>query len=214
MNIKRKASHVGVYGMSGTGKTSYVERYLIGSHHDRVFIYDHEGEFQERLHLIPIYDFSELTRRCQQERILCFDYSVKYQGLMEETFDEFCTQVFNLCKKHLEPVGIESLLVCDELQKVVEPHNIPMPMKIIMQTGRRFALDTIIMSQQPNDINNKVRVQHTELAIFKLQDDNALKFVKNVGMNVEEVMNQKDLHYIWRNTKTGEERRASIIHAK
>jgi hypothetical protein len=85
-------------------------------------------------------------------------------------------------------------MVCDELQKVVGPHQVPFPLKMIMQTGRRHSLDTVVMSQQPNEIHNTVRTQHTELVIFKLQDENAQKFISNIGMNTEEIMNLKDIN--------------------
>lgn len=214
MNIQRKASHVQVYGQSGTGKTSYSERYIIGSHHDRVFIFDHEAEFCSRLHLLPCYTYTDILVRARNERILCFDYSVAWEGRLEASFDAFCSWVFGVCKSSLSSQECESLFVCDELQKVVGPHSCPQPLKTIMQTGRRYCLDSLIMSQQPNEIHNTVRTQATELAVFKLQDFNAQKFVSEIGMNVEEILRLRDLHYIWRNCKTSEVRRGSIDYQR
>lgn len=214
MNIERKASHVLTCGKSGKGKTTYNLRYLIGSHHDRVFIYDHQGEFAERLHLVPITSFEELRKRAAKERFLCFDYSQAFPGQMEETFDMFCGFVFDLCVEHLEPQGIESILVCDEVQKCTTVNECPQPLKNVMQTGRRFNLDSALMSQQPNRIHNEVREQVTELVMFQLKDENSLKFVKKMGLDEQPIIDLPDLHYIWFNLSNGESRKSEVKYTK
>lgn len=214
MNIERKASHVLTCGRSGTGKTTYILRYLLASHHDRVFIFDHQAEFIERLHLIPCYELDDIAKRARTERIIAFDYSKNYYGEMEETFDLFCDKVFFLCKDHLESQNIESVFVCDELSKVTTVSDCPKPLKNIVQTGRRYNLDTALMSQQPNRIHNEVREQVTELVLFNLKDENSLKFVKKMGFDEQPVMALPDLHYIWFNTKSGETRKSEIKYTK
>lgn len=214
MNIERKASHVLTCGKSGTGKSTYNLRYLIASHHDRVFIYDHQGEYCERLHLLPVYDFHSLRERTKTERLLAFDYSKNYSGEMEQCFDLFCDEVFSMCKNHLEPQGVECLFVCDEVQKVTTTSDCPKPLKNIVQTGRRFNLDTALMSQQPNRIHNELREQVTELVMFNLIDENSLKFVKKMGLDEMPIMKLPELHYIWYDLKRGTTRNSSIKYTK
>jgi hypothetical protein len=212
VNIKRKASHVLVAGRSGMGKTTYGERYLIGAHHKRVFIFDHQGEFAERLHVLPIFRFEDIRRRGETETILCYDYSREARGQLLEAFDAFCTEVFDICEFHLEPRGFDGLIVCDEIQKCIGDQSPPQSVKNIVQTGRRFGVDSLFLSQQPNRIHNEMREQVTELVLFSLQDENSLKFAKNMGKNVEEVQALKEHEYLWYNLHTGEERRGVVKH--
>lgn len=214
MNIVRKASHVFVAGMSGTGKTSYGERYIVGSNYERIIIFDHQSEFQERLHLIPCYSFEEFKQRILTERILAFDFTENFGGELEETFDTFCDEVFEWARFTLSKSGYETLFVTDELQKVVGAHTCPKPIKNIMQTGRRYCLDTLLLCQQPNEIHNTIRNQITELACFKLNDPRALEFPAYFGLDPDDVQNLERLHYIWRQTHTGEERRSKIDFPK
>ncbi len=206
MNIIRKASHVLVCGMSGMGKTGYGERYIIGSHHERVFIFDHQSEFYVRLHLNPVTKFEQIRRRAETERIICYDYSNDYPGNMEYAFDNFCDEVFDLNKTYLEPQNIQSLMVCDEIQKVCNPNECPQPLKNILQTGRKFNVDTLSLSQQPNRIHNEQRVQVTELIMFHLHDENSLKFAKSCGLETDPIIKLERLHYHWHNMLTGEMR--------
>jgi len=214
MNIERKASHVLTCGKSGMGKSTYNLRYIIGSHHDRVFIFDHQGEYQIRLNLIPCFTMAEVRRRAATERIIAFDYTKFHRGQMAESFDMFCDDIFNLCVDHLEPQGIESLLVCDEVQKVCTANECPQPLKNVMQTGRRFNLDSALMSQQPNRIHNEVREQVTELIMFNLNDENSLKFVKKMGLDEQPIIRQPALNYIWFNLMTGESRPGVISYSE
>jgi hypothetical protein len=213
-NITRKASHILGVGKSGTGKTSYAERYIIGSHHDRVFIYDHQGEFQQRLHLFPCYDIDEMLLRAGKERILCFDYSAAYPGQLEECFELFCAEIFEFHKNYMVPQKREGLLVCDEIQKCTSPNNMPQPWKDIVQTGRRFNLDSFALSQQPNEIHNSHRNQITEFICYRLQEERALKWVSEAGVDVERVKKLPDLHYLWQNMQTGEAREGRIDYPK
>ncbi len=212
-NIKRDARHILGVGMSGMGKTGYGERYIIGSHHSRVLIYDHQGEFQQRLNLFPVKNFEEVARRLPNERILCFDYSFEYRGQLEECFAYFCSQVFDICKDELVPLGKEALFVCDEIQKCLGPNTLPQPFKDIIQTGRRFNLDTLSLSQQPNELHNSLRNQVTEFVSFKLQDARALKWVDEMGMPVDKIAKLPKLNYYWKNTHTGEERDGKISYS-
>lgn len=210
MNIERKASHVLTCGKSGMGKSTYNLRYLIGSHHDRVFIYDHQGEYSIRLNTIPCYTFLQMRDRAKEERILIYDYSKNYFGDMEGQFDQFCDEVFYMSKNFLEPQGVESLFVCDEIQKIVTTADCPKPLKNIMQTGRRFNLDSALMSQQPNRLHNEVREQITELVMFNLIDENSLKFVKKMGLDETPIITLQPLNYIWYDLHSGKSKAAKI----
>jgi hypothetical protein len=126
----------------------------------------------------------------------------------------FCDTVFDMCQRYLEPQNVESLFVCDEVQKVTTVADCPRPLKNIVQTGRRFNLDSLLMSQQPNRIHNELREQVTELVMFNLKDENSLKFVKKMGLDESPIINLQDLHYIWYDLKTGKSKNSELKYTK
>lgn len=210
----RKASHTLVCGKSGMGKSSYGLRYIIGSHHDRIFIFDHQSEYSLRLKVQPVFTFEDFRKKASTDRAVIFDFTQNFAGELEESFDVFCDEVFDMSRNYLEPQNVESLFVVDELQKIIPTERAPKPLKNIYQTGRRFKLDSLTLSQQPNRLHNEVREQITELVLFRLDDENSLKFVKNMGKETEEIKTLQPLHYKWYNTVTGEERNSVIRYTK
>lgn len=196
------------------GKTGYGERYIVGSHHSRAFIFDHQGEFSQRLHLHPCTTFEEIRRRGERERIVCFDYSSEYPGQLTESFEAFCEEVFSISKDHLVNNGHDCLFVCDELQKCCKPALCPQALKNIVQTGRRFGVDSLLLSQQPNRLSNEVREQVTELVCFNLIDENSLKFCESMGIDTAPIQKLKPLHYLWFNLNTGEQRSGVIDYKR
>lgn len=210
MNIERKASHCLTCGMSGMGKSSYNLRYILASWHDRIFIFDHQSEYSLRLNLLPCFTFAEARERAKSERIICFDYSKNFFGELEGSLNAFADMVFFMCKDHLEPQNVQSLFVCDELQKIIPANEAPKEVKNIIQTGRRFNLDSALMSQQPNRIGNEIREQVTELILFRLKEENSLKFVRGMGIDADPIMSLPPLHYIWFDLVNGGQRSGVI----
>ncbi len=210
----RKASHTLVCGKSGMGKSTYGLRYIIGSHHDRVLIFDHQSEYSFRLKISPVYTFEDMRKKAATDRIVIFDFTQNFAGELEESFDYFCEETFDLARNHFEPQNVDCLFVVDELQKIIPTEKAPKPLKNIYQTGRRFKLDSLTLSQQPNRLHNEVREQITELTLFRLDDENSLKFVKNMGKETEEIKQLQPLHYKWYNTVTGEERNSLLKYSK
>ncbi len=214
MNIERKASHVGIFGKSGKGKTTYGLRYIVGSFHDRVFIFDHQSEFAFRLKTLPVLHLGQVREMAKTERYIIYDYTKEFPGNLEYAFDAFATEVFDMATQYLEPQNIDSLFVCDEVTKCTPNAQCPQPLKNILQTGRRYNLDSCLLSQQPNRLHNEIREQLTELVLFNLVDENSLKFVKNMGKNTDEILALNDLEYKWYDLARGDERKGKLKYTK
>lgn len=204
MNILRAARHIHVCGRSGQGKTSYAERYIAGSHHGKVFIFDWQNEFAPRLGLEFKNDMAELWDA--PERIVCYDPHAQFPGQMAEAFALFCNGVFHEAGNQ----SLDSLLVVDELQRIIPVQDPPHELRTVLQTGRRQGLDTLILSQQPNRLHNEVREQFTEIVFFRMDDRRSLEFVEDRGADESLVANLPPLHYLWLNTQTRETRQGSI----
>jgi len=213
MNLLHTARHICVSGKSGMGKTSYACRYINGSSHDRVAIFDHQGEFASRLGLSReqvATDYDQFFTALETYRVVAFDFTKHYGGQMEAAFEEFCEQCFSLARRALEPAGLELLCVCDELQRFCTPTNCPPAFKNNVEVGRRYNLDTLSMSQRPNAITAAIREQFTELVLFRLQDENSLKFAAGIGVDVERVKNLPPHEFLFIQTVRGDERPGKI----
>jgi hypothetical protein len=209
-DIRRKASHVGIVGGSGTGKTEYAIRYFTQSRHDRVMIFDHQNEYPDRLKRLCVNTetIDDFVRALESYRIVCYDPSEEYAGDFEGALVDWCAVAWHVARKAHES-GYESLVMIDELQKLVTVSNTPREVKTLVQTGRKFGLDTCFVSQQPNRMPNEVREQWTELAAFRLKDISSLESLDNFGLDDAELAkigSLPDLHYVWRQLNTGEVR--------
>jgi hypothetical protein len=189
------------------GKTSWAIRYINGSVHDRVAIYDHQEEFALRMGAQIAYTFDEFIRLFQEHRIVCFQFGKFYPGAKREVFAEFCDLVFEVAEL-LDKNGKETLFVCDELQQFVTGTQIesaPGEFRQILETGRRRALDSLSLSRAPNRVNVAIREEFTEMILFKLNDEQSLKFARDVGADVDAVSRLEPHQYLYYNVITGRE---------
>jgi DNA helicase HerA-like ATPase len=215
VNVLHKASHVFVGGKSGMGKTTFALRYILGSPQTRVFIFDHQGEFAVRLGIEEKDTATNLERffeLAEVNRIVPFDFTVSGAD-KESAFAAFCDAAFDTAEA-LESSGHSSLFVCDELQQFVSAQNCPPEFKRIVETGRRYNLDTLSLSQRPNAVNAAIREQFTEMILFRLQDENSLKFATAIGADTDAVMRLPPHHFLYYNVINGGERAGEVSFVK
>lgn len=213
MNIHHVASHVFIAGKSGMGKTTFGLNYIKGTNHTRVFIYDHQGEFAPRLGIKPsdvAIDADSFAALAENNRIVPFDFSTLYGGYKNETFAWFCDLCFETAKHIEEKYGGSCLFVCDEIQQFVSTSDCPVEFKAIVETGRRWNFDTLTLTQRPNAVNGAIREQFTEMILFRLQDERSLKFIGEIGGDVDAIMNLPPHSYLYYNVIKGEERTGKI----
>lgn len=202
--IKRKSRKILICGRSGTGKTEFFCRYLSGSPHDSVYIFDAEDEIGERLGLPDVSKVSRLEDIFKpfksNSRFSCYSPSDEFAGENDVAFEVWAETIFELSNPERS-----KLVAVDELQTLIDPYNIPTGLKKILETGRRRGLDLIIATQQPNLLHNSLRVQATELVCFSLLD-RALEFLKSVNLPqtaIDAIMTQPDLFFTWFDLKRG-----------
>lgn len=213
-NILRKANHVGVVGGSGTGKTEFAKRYLVGSRHDRVFIFDHQQEFASRLGGIAVNTtaMDSIADAGESYRVILYDPSEEFRGNYELALALWCDHVWELSRV-IGEAGGETLVLIDELQKLISPGNTPTEVKALVQTGRKWGLDTCFVSQQPNRMPNEVREQWTTLVAFRLKTENSRDSLDAIGFDagfIEEIGRLPDLHYFYCNLLDGNTSRNAL----
>ena len=62
MQIGHRRFHLGIFGGSGTGKTTYALKFISHAPARHVFLFDAEAEFSERLQIAPARTVYELDQ--------------------------------------------------------------------------------------------------------------------------------------------------------
>jgi hypothetical protein len=205
LQVEKKQSVTINAGTSGTGKSTFTLRNLVNAPLDLRFIFDPESEYSQRLQMPAARTLYELSVQLCQGWVI-FDPHTLFAGKLEEAFAFFCNFAFQLS----EDIPGRKLLVVDEAWRYVSTRKQPDELANCVQSGRKRGLESMFNTQMPNLLYSAIRNECTELVCFRLEDDNALDFAKQKGMDVEEIRRLPDLHFVARNLKTRGELRGEI----
>ena len=128
-----------------------------------------------------------------------FDPNTLYPGNHADAFAWFCAWCFEVCGR----VPGEKIMLVDEVWKYCTPSTIPPELATCIQTGRVRSLGMMFATQRPNRLNEAITNEVTELICFRLQGENALKRVADLGLGPEEVAALPLGHYVALNLDTG-----------
>lgn len=210
MNLSHKTSKVAITGASGTGKTLFFTQYLLRAPYLHKFVFDHEGEFALRTGANSFTDPDDLSEALASGlEYIVFDPSEAFEGNLPGGFDFFAEWVFEVSKLP-EFRDRPKLFACDELQQMIGTDTITFPISCIVETGRRYTLDWVNISQGVHTIHNRLRQQFTEAIAFRTVEKRALTYLEEVGFDPEELVRLPDFHFIGRNLKTGGEMRGTV----
>lgn len=196
MDLKHRPSKVVISGNSGSGKSTFGTAVLLNSPQTYKFVFDWEGELRERIGFAAARDADGLTKQLEQGWVI-FDPDEMFPEEMEdslaEALDWFAGWVFSIKKainEEAKEKGLPfptALFYCDEVQEICDTHTMPRGLKTILERGRRQGIDSMIVTQQPNIIHNRVRNQLTEVVAFSQVDENAVTFFEDLGLDGEDI---------------------------
>lgn len=192
MQLAHSPTKILISGNSGSGKSTFATAVLLNSQHTYKFIFDQEGESQQRLGFSAATDEGGLVEQLEQGWVI-FDPSEMFPGETADALEFFCQWCFSV-KKAINEEDADAgrpfstaLFFCDELQNLVDSHSVPKGLRLILETGRRQGIDTLLCTQQPNVIHNRTRNQLTEIVAFSQVDKNAVEFLEDLGFNGDEI---------------------------
>lgn len=189
-----------IVGASGTGKTTFLCRYISGTIADRIFVFDHQGELSSRLHCASVFDSRQLCEAVSQNcSTICYDPADEYAGDLDKGFDFFCDFAFEVSRN--EPG--RKFLVVDDLQELSDSYTLAYNFRRVWQTGRRAGLDAVLISHGMNQTNSKIRNGLTEVVAFQNLDPNALDFLAWCGLDPAAVARLPAGSYLARQTRLG-----------
>jgi hypothetical protein len=219
MLLNHRPNKIIITGKSGCGKSTYWNRYILnsfGGRYGQIFIFDHQGEFSFRNGIQPCYNSDDLER-AYPSGLICFDPAEMYPGETPEAFDWFCSFTFELRKwivsnsQQPEQESI-ALFACDELQQISDVYSIPQPFASIIETGRRYGIDTLLIAQQINLVNNRLRNQATECVTFCHLDPLVLGAMQDWQFDPNEVASlDYPGEYLICNYQNGEKQRGHLF---
>lgn len=198
MQIDHPVYRLGIFGASGSGKTTFALKVLANMKARLRLIFDPEGEFSARLGLPLCRTFAQLDAAVPTGWA-CFDPYDEFEN-PEDGIRFFCRYAFEVSER----MPGRKVLMVDELQELLSGHKIPPELASVVWRGRRRGLDSVFIGHAPNELHNTVRSQLTEVVCFQLTDANALDFPQGFGFNPEELRTLPQFRYVCR-TKRGAE---------
>jgi hypothetical protein len=179
--------HTLVVGMTGSGKTTFVNRYLLNTSPACRFVFDDLNRVWPRLKLKPSYTARDVELALPS-RWVVFNHERMFplvgfqsrQGIptpAHAAFRWFCSFVFHAAQR-----GPGSkIVVVPEVWRFCTADSIPPEFAMLAQAGRELGIELVLDTQRPEMVNPSVTGAITELVCFKLTSPEALKTVRDLG---------------------------------
>lgn len=189
LNWLHPANRVLVSGITGSGKTWFVTRYIQNAmarnKHTRCIIFDwQEGEISHRLGLQAHGSFQEFTKTYWDGSGRILGYDALYQDFADEVqaLDAFCewTLVAN------DDLDHSILLVIDEMGQLFNHGKLPYFLKRCLVAGRRKQIDMVIVGHQVNELHFSMRNHVTQLVIFQQGEELAVNALHKLNFKAPE----------------------------
>lgn len=202
LQLMAKRKRILLAGESGTGKTTFALRYLVAeSKLSCRFVFDPEGEFEERLNITAA-STQEECELATEDGFVLFDPHAMFEGELEKAFEWFCQWSFDAASR----MRGEKVLLVDEAWMYCAPNTLPKSLARCIQTGRKRGLATMFATQRPNRLNEAITNGVTELVCFRLQGGNALQTIEKLNVPrpvVEEISKLPDGAFVSLNLARG-----------
>lgn len=207
MQLAHRPSKVLVTGRSGTGKSTFWSAHLVKTPAHLKFVFDHEGEFSHRAGVRPATTTQELAAATWSGPWVIYDPYRMFPGELDQAFAFFSAFAFETSTR----MPGRKLFACDELQKMVGTSEVPAEFRTVLETGRRYGLDAVMISQAPNLIHNRVRNQLTEIVTFAHLDPRAVEWLECAGFDSDRVRALRPGQYMARDLVSGTWREGRVF---
>lgn len=205
-----------VTGISGTGKSTLLEKLIRRENARWIFIFDHkQGDFARRFGVKPCYTLNDLQSAVKRGGVVIFDPAEftlddapkeirdEFSGLMRvpAAWAFFCKFVWEVS----QVIKGKKILATDELDFLVDATSEPEDLTLILDQGRTFQIDCFFICQAMNGIHNQVRKQITEIFVMIQGDKNSTKWlVDNRGFEENTIKDLKHGEFLYFNGNTGQ----------
>ena len=181
-NHHNRRSVTCIFGQGESGKTTFALRYLLNAKKVSCrFIFDADGEFSGRLKLRPACTVTELEIAIRRGWCL-FDPTHLFRGDTESALAFFC----DLALTFSAALPERKIFVVDEVWRHISTQKVPPDLLAVVKTGRKVALQSVFITQEPRELNETLLAEGTEFVSFRLQGLNSLGRLADYGMPGQE----------------------------
>lgn len=205
MWLAHRPEKILISGASGTGKSTYWTRLLLGWRAGTKFIFDHEGEFQRITRATGIQTPPGIALATAGG--WCIYDPARFAGSNAAAFRFFADFAFVAS----ENLPGKKLFACDELQNFVGTGRPGDEFLRLVERGRRRALDLAVVTQSPNEISNLLRGQFTEVVAFCHIEQRALEWLSNYGFSATALRGLRPGEFIARRRSSLREQRGRVF---
>lgn len=197
-----QASIGGIFGASGSGKSSLQKLELLELQPARLLLWDPKREYRRfGVAVETIEDLAKVVRRAKPFRVVFHPRRTRRQ--MKTQFNAFCTIGDRLGDPELG--GTPLWLVADELADVTEPGWAPEGWERVTRQGRHAGLTIRGLSQRPADIDKSFYGNLTHIAVFRQNAEGDVdRLAKILRVPKESIGALRQLEWVERNLQTGE----------
>lgn len=196
-----------IVGVSGTGKSTLYTQKILASKARWKFVYepDEVGGFAAEAKLPIAHTDKELAAHLKARGIVVFNSDRMFPGDRAAGFEYFCRWVYNVS---MALPGLK-LFCADEIQDYTPrpKESLSKTITLLMDHSRKFRLDSIYISNGPEEMHPGLRRQFCELIAFPHFEPNCLDWLEKRGISREEIAQLRPRgHFIVRNMFTGEKK--------
>jgi GTPase SAR1 family protein len=180
--------HTLIVGMTGSGKTTFVNRYLLNNREAACrFIFDDLNRVWPRLKLKACYTAAEMEAALasrwvifNHERMFPLTTFQQQRGIptpAHAAFRSWCQWIAEVSQR-----GPGAKVVClPEVWRFCSPDSIPPEFALLVQAGRELGVELVLDTQRPETLNPSITGAVTELVCFKLASRESLRAVTDLG---------------------------------
>jgi hypothetical protein len=163
-------------GMTGAGKTTFVNRYLVNDQSAACrFIFDDLNRTWPRLGIPPCFTQRQLEDSLAT-RYSAFNPLRLFSGNTKAALRWWCRWVFHVANRGPG----KKMVVIPELWRHCNPDSIPDELALLAQSGRELDIELILDTQRPEQLNASITGAATELIAFKLISSEALRAMEKL----------------------------------
>jgi len=199
-----------VMGKTGMGK-SYFTCYLIdhlAENRSFVMITDQDRDIEM---LDEIVDFPKLVhvevtganvhkipygKLINEKDSLAFEFMNVLDDEQNDAINEICRNIYNKGN---------TVLYIDECHLFFPRFNYPVELERLIRGGRKFGIDTVMVTQQIIDLRKTALRQAYVIVLFRITEENELKKLKDMGIDINIVKNLPPYKCLVVDTVTGEQ---------
>ena len=199
-----------VFGMTGSGKTTFINCLLLNSNPAAFFLFDNLNRMAPRVRRKMLYTAYELEAALAT-RWVCFNPAKMFPGDTKSALRWFCFWVYHVCER-----GPGEKMVClPEVWQHCSQDSIPVEFAMLAQAGRELGVHLIMDTQQPEKLNDSIVNASTEIVCFRLQEGSeAVRCVRKYGFDPVEIQRLPMGSFVAKNRMNGVTRRGMIFYLK